>query len=121
MSGIWRVDSGVPQRTTYWIYEGDAPMLQCYNEEVAKRIVDTMNYSYKRYLDEIARILHPNANEHFAYVPDQLAGMVTKLKEERKYFEDYCKSKDYRIDQLKRELEALIEAVQAAPIPADYR
>lgn len=110
MKGPWRIDAGVPQRTAYWIYEGDAPMLQCYNEEIAKRIVDTMNYSYKKYLDEIARILHPNANERFAYVPDQLAGMVRCLV-------DSIDAGDRHIRQLKKERDNLIEAIEALPLP----
>jgi hypothetical protein len=125
----WRQGDQVPIN----IYEGNRPVCQCHSATDAREIVQAVNNkrmgvsqqahtkTHKDYLDEIAQILHQTAHKGFAYVPDQLAGIVQKLREQREHFKNSCEIKEGRILRLTKELEDLIDAVKSAPIPADYR
>ena len=127
----WRQGDQVPIN----IYEGNRPVCQCHSATDAREIVQAVNNkrmgvsqqahtkTHKDYLDEIAHVLHPNANERFAYVPDQLAGMVQRLMEGRDLANSRVDNLIRRNDQLSNhtkklqmELDQLIAAVRALPL-----
>lgn len=142
MSTIWRRGRQVPLN----VYEGDRPVCQCHTPEDAAQIVACVNDSlryrdaagatnrdYKKQLDEIARILYPMSNEGFAYVPDQLVGMVRSIKEgnNNAYNQNYLtglvaqirtlrqgqEANNQHIEQLEKERDQLIAAIESLPLP----